>query len=207
MLHELRLRGFADTASIAGSVGLSSLEVEKLLVRYEQERRVRSINGEARSWTLTSQGRVENERLLAEEIDALGIRSNVVSIFERFIPLNREMLEICTRWQLHIIGDVEVVNDHADLDYDLGVISALDGLDAMVQPLCASLAGLLERFGSYGSRFSHALKMVHSGRTDWFAKPGIDSYHSVWFELHENLLATLGMQRGDAKAVLVESDG
>jgi hypothetical protein len=24
----------------------------------------------------------------------------------------------------------------------------------------------------------------------------IDSYHSVWFELHEDLLATLGIERG-----------
>ena len=27
-------------------------------------------------------------------------------------------------------------------------------------------------------------------------KPMIDSYHSVWFELHEDLLATLGIERG-----------
>jgi len=25
----------------------------------------------------------------------------------------------------------------------------------------------------------------------------IDSYHTVWFELHEDLLATLGRRRGD----------
>ncbi len=33
------------------------------------------------------------------------------------------------------------------------------------------------------------------GERDWFTKPTIDSYHSVWFELHEDLLATLGLER------------
>ncbi|MDQ1375434.1 MAG: hypothetical protein QOJ09_2772, partial [Actinomycetota bacterium] len=26
--------------------------------------------------------------------------------------------------------------------------------------------------------------------------PLIDSYHTVWFELHEDLLSTLGIERG-----------
>ncbi len=28
----------------------------------------------------------------------------------------------------------------------------------------------------------------------------IESYHTVWFELHENLLATLGIQRAREQA-------
>ena len=35
-----------------------------------------------------------------------------------------------------------------------------------------------------------------AGDTDWFTKPMIPSYHTVWFELHEDLLATLGIERG-----------
>ena len=35
-----------------------------------------------------------------------------------------------------------------------------------------------------------------AGDGDWFTKPTIDSYHTVWFELHENLLSTLGIERG-----------
>ena len=37
---------------------------------------------------------------------------------------------------------------------------------------------------------------MQAGEKDWFTKPTIDSYHTVWFELHENLLATLGIERG-----------
>jgi hypothetical protein len=39
-----------------------------------------------------------------------------------------------------------------------------------------------------------------SGDRDWFTKPTIDSYHTVWFELHEDLLATLGIDRISERA-------
>ena len=75
------------------------------------------------------------------------------------------------------------------------MIDRLVELDKQAQPVCASLAEQLERFTSYGSRFTHALEMVLKGDTDWIAKPMIESYHTVWFELHENFFSTLGIDR------------
>ena len=56
------------------------------------------------------------------------------------------------------------------------------------------------RLGGYGPRLSSALAKVQGGDGEWFTKPTIDSYHTVWFELHENLLATLGIERGAERA-------
>ena len=39
-----------------------------------------------------------------------------------------------------------------------------------------------------------------SGDTDWFTKPMLPSYHTVWFEMHEDLLSTLGIERGSESA-------
>jgi hypothetical protein len=36
---------------------------------------------------------------------------------------------------------------------------------------------------------------VLAGAREWFTRPVIDSYHTVWFELHEDLLSTLGLAR------------
>jgi hypothetical protein len=38
---------------------------------------------------------------------------------------------------------------------------------------------------------------VRAGEGDWFTSPLVDSYHTVWFELHEDLLATLGLERAE----------
>ena len=63
------------------------------------------------------------------------------------------------------------------------------------QPVLAGLAAALSRFGGYASRLQRAVDEVRAGHGEWFDKPLIDSFHSVWFELHEDLLATLGLER------------
>jgi hypothetical protein len=63
-------------------------------------------------------------------------------------------------------------------------------------PICEELARSLRRFANYGPRLTTALERVRSGDIDWFTKPMIASYHTIWFELHEDLLATLGIERG-----------
>ena len=45
-----------------------------------------------------------------------------------------------------------------------------------------------------------ALARLHAGDKDWFTKPLIDSYHTVWFQLHEDLLTTLGIERSQEGA-------
>ena len=84
------------------------------------------------------------------------------------------------------------------------MLAALVTLDDAVQPVVADLAEALARFGGYGPRLSGALAKVQGGDVHWFAKPTIDSYHSVWFELHENLLATLGIERGSERSASPE---
>ena len=93
-----------------------------------------------------------------------------------------------------------VVNDHGDAVWDAAVVDRLGGADDVVGPICQDLASLLERFDGYRGRFSAALARVRAGDGEWFARPMIDSYHTVWFELHENLLATLGIERAKEHA-------
>jgi hypothetical protein len=92
--------------------------------------------------------------------------------------------------------DGPVVNDHSDAGYDAQIAAKLTELDGEVHPMVAALGDRLDRFRSYGHRLARAAARVAAGEKDWFTKPTIDSYHTVWFELHEDLLATLGIERG-----------
>ena len=150
-------------------------------------------------WMITPEGRSFGEQLLANEVDNLGIRPEIETAYKEFSQLNDDFKELCTDWQLKPPSDgsegEQVLNDHSDLDYDKGVIDRLVELDKQTQPMCANLTEQLERFSSYGSRFTYALEMVLKGDTDWIAKPMMESYHTVWFELHENFFSTLGIDR------------
>ena len=74
--------------------------------------------------------------------------------------------------------------------------SELAAVHERIEPVLIALAGALWRFGRYPERLGNAMRRVQLGESEWFTKPLLDSYHTVWFELHEDLLATLGLQRG-----------
>ena len=87
----------------------------------------------------------------------------------------------------------QAVNDHADAAYDAAVLDRLGTLHVGHRLRCSRPGGgRCDAFGRYGRRLRRRPRHGSRRRADWFTKPTIDSYHTVWFELHEDLLATLG---------------
>ena len=148
--------------------------------------------GRLTGWSLTREGRAESDRLLAEELEGAGCRAELDKAYRRFLDLNRGLLQVCTDWQLR---DETTPNDHSDAAYDKEVIGRLADIHGAVTPITDDLAALLARYGGYGPRLTAALERLQAGEVDYFTKPILDSYHTVWFELHEDLLATLGLER------------
>lgn len=115
------------------------------------------------------------------------------SVYTAFTELNRRLLKICHDWQM--CG--KVPNDHQDLDYDWKVIDRLIALDERVGPLLDRLGRVAPRFAGYRERFAEARHRVDRGEHEWFDSPTCDSYHTVWMQLHEDLLLALGLDRRD----------
>lgn len=202
VLHGLRLKSFASAEVIASLVGLPVDDVADLLETARDKEWVRYREGALTGWMLLPAGRAEAAARLAAEIDVAGdVRPAIEAAYHQFLALNQTLLSVCTDWQLRpVAGGEPVINDHSDAAYDTNVIGALAAIDADVQPICGSLAELLDRFAGYGPRLHTALTKVQGGDVDFFTKPMIDSYHTVWFELHEDLLATLGLERSQEAA-------
>lgn len=204
-LHGLRLKGFAEADVVATLLRKNEEEVAAALNGASASEFAMYRDGRMKGWALTPAGRVENERLLAAELDAappvdgVDARSIIQSVYDRFLALNGTMLAVCTRWQVKD-ANAQVLNDHSDPAYDAAVIDELALLDAGVQPLLAELVVVLDRFGGYADRFTHALERIRAGDQQWFTKPIMESYHTVWFELHEDLLASLGIDRASEGA-------
>ncbi len=195
-MHGLRLKGFAEADAVGEAVGVSGAEAKPVLDQLVADGFATYRDGRLSGFTLTKQGRVQHAELLAAELDGAGARPALEGCYRRFLQLNTELLTICTAWQLSDADGEPTINDHSDAAYDAGVIEQLADLHARVDPICADLGGTLERFAGYGPRLSAALERVQAGDLDWFTKPMIPSYHTVWFEMHEDLLSTLGIERG-----------
>jgi hypothetical protein len=100
-----------------------------------------------------------------------------------------------------------VLNDHRDAGYDAGVVGDLAGIQRRADPVVDDLAGTLARYRAYGPRLRRAVEHVEAGDGDWFTKPSLPSYHTVWFELHEDLLTTLGLDRSAESPSAGAQDG
>jgi hypothetical protein len=196
VLHGLRLKGFGEAAAVGEAVGVPEADAKPLLDQLVADGFAAYRDGKLSGFSLTKPGREEHARLVADELDAAGARAAVRAAYQRFLVLNPELLAVCTEWQLREVDGQSTVNDHSDGVYDAGVIEKLSSLHARVEPICADLGSALDRYAGYGPRLAHALHRVRMGDTDWFTKPMIASYHTVWFEMHEDLLSTLGIERG-----------
>jgi hypothetical protein len=196
VMHGLRLKGFAEAAAVGEAVGVAEADAKPVLDQLVADGYATYRDGKLSGFSLTKDGRTEHARLLTDELDATGVRDLIDAAYRQFLVLNTQLLEVCTEWQLREVDGESTVNDHSDGVYDAGVIEKLAELHAEVEPICNDLAAALARFGGYGPRLTHALQKVRLGDTDWFTKPMIASYHTVWFEMHEDLLCTLNIERG-----------
>lgn len=197
VLHAVRVLGFADTAAVAHRFELDAATTGERLLDAEANGWVAhtAFAGTA-GWSLTDRGRRENGRQLAAELASTGRAGAVRDAYDSFLPLNGLVLRACTDWQLKPApGNRLLPNDHTDPTWDDDVLKVLHGVDQDLAPLIERLAVVLTRFRGYDTRFSVALTRARSGHTAWVDRTDVDSCHRVWFELHEDLVATLGIDR------------
>ncbi|WP_377641354.1 hypothetical protein [Oryzobacter terrae] len=183
-LHAVRLLGFAPTDAVAARFALDPVDTEAVLHdASERGWATWSTFLEMAGWSLSTSGRHEGERLLAEELDASGGRGVVEAGHHSFLPLNAVVTGALTGVQLA----AEPSLDEQTRDVLLGVGASLGELED-------SLTSALGRFAGYRGRFLTALFRADDDPA-WLAGTSVDSCHRVWFELHEDLVATLGITR------------
>jgi hypothetical protein len=54
---------------------------------------------------------------------------------------------------------------------------------------------LLPRLSFYQDKLMEALEKAEDGEIQWVSDARLESYHTIWFEMHEDLLRVLGRVR------------
>ncbi|WP_433565252.1 pyruvate, phosphate dikinase [Nocardia sp. CA-151230] len=145
---------------------------------------------------ITPEGRPRLEQLLAEEratVDAAAM----TAAYDEFCVFNGDLKVIITDWQMK---DPATVNDHADAEYDASVLGRLNETHQRLRPLIGRLGGLAPRLSRYLDRLDRAVERIAEGDHTYVARPIMDSYHTVWFELHEDLIGLCGLTRAEEAA-------
>jgi hypothetical protein len=195
-LHGLAVKKAGSPAAVAAVIGAEEDEVEAALEAAVGAGRAAGAKG---TFMVAPAGREWLDAQYPEAFAAFRADPAATEAYERFEKINRELLALFTDWQMiPAAGGERVPNDHSDADYDTGVIDRLGAQHERAERVLDSFAELEPRLGLYKERLDDAYDKALAGEIEWVSGARIDSYHTVWFELHEDLLRMLGREREEA---------
>lgn len=192
VLQAIRLKGRVSPSDLAATLGKGLADISQTV----EQLAASGLLIEGSTLRLTPQGRTRLHELLADERKAVDSAA-LVAAYHDFVSVNSDFKALVTDWQLKG-GPGGQPNTHEDTDYDSAVLARLEQVHERVQPIIETAAAQLPRLGAYSVKLRTALAKVKAGETAWLTRPLINSYHTVWFELHEELILALGMTREEA---------
>ena len=192
--HGLAIKRLAGAAAVADLVQLPEPVVAAQFARAVASGRALEAKG---GFTLTPLARVALEASYGGLYGALRDDATFEAAYQRFELVNRSLKQVVTDWQTMTLRGEQVANDHSDADYDQKVIDRLADVHDKIEPVLRALAGKLPRLGVYLRKLTEALEKAEDGDIEWVSDIRCESYHTVWFELHEDLLRIMGTVRDE----------
>jgi pyruvate,orthophosphate dikinase len=194
-LRAVAVKGFAPLQGLADAVLSTPDVIQAILDQLALDGLVATAAG---AYRLTESGTSRVAELLASEQAAWGLdRANAA--LDAFVSLDHRMKETVTAWQLRDV-EAQVFNDHSDAAYDQRVLDRLATLHADAIAWLVPLEQGCPRLAEYRVRLGRALDQALAGDQRFVASPRVDSYHGIWFELHEDLIQLAGRNRADEVA-------
>jgi hypothetical protein len=192
VLQTVRLKGRVSPADLAAILDEDPASIAAKIERLTES----GLLVAGKSLKLSDDGRARLNELLARERSGIDTAA-IASAYDDFRSVNADFKGLVTDWQVKN-GEP---NMHDDADYDATVLARLERVHQQVVPVITAAAAQIPRLAAYADKLGGALGKVESGDTTWLTRPIIDSYHTVWFELHEELIGAAGLTReGEAKA-------
>ena len=192
--HGLAIKRLATAAAVADLVQLPEPVVAAQFAGAVASGRALAAKG---GFTLTPLARVALEASYGGLYGAIRDDAAFEASYQRFELVNRSLKQVVTDWQTMDLRGERVANDHSDEAYDQKVIDRLADVHEKIEPVLRALAGTLPRLGVYLRKLTEALEKAEDGDIVWVSDIRRESYHTVWFELHEDLLRIMGTERDE----------
>jgi pyruvate,orthophosphate dikinase len=193
VLRAIAIKGFALFDGIADAVLGTPDRVQEVVDLLVSEGLVESSAG---AYKLTDAGRSRADDRLTAERSAWG-GEGATAALDAFLDIDHQVKDVVTAWQMR---DPQTINDHSDREYDTGVLDRLAAIHEDAAVWLEPLQPSIPRLRDYGTRLRRALDAARSGDGRFVASPRVDSYHGIWFELHEDLIQLCGRTRAEESA-------
>ena len=192
MMHGIAVKKYCGSEDICALTQLSSDRVSTLLDESLTTGRVAEVKGR---YMLTPAGQVLLRSSYARSCSALREDADFLSAYEDFEKINIDLKQTITDWQTLSIGGQKVPNDHSDKAYDDSVIDRIGRIHDAAEGILKRLGKQVPRLDRYNGALLGALEKAEDGDIHWVSDAKTESYHTVWFELHEDLLRLVGRER------------
>lgn len=192
VLHGVAIKKHAAPEEIAGLLGLAPEVVNAQLMRACADGRLRDTGGR---YALSPLARVALEAGYSRTFAEARTNDEFMKAYEAFELINLELKSIITEWQTINIGGQPVPNDHSDAEHDNKVIDRLGDCHERAEEIFRRLEDAMPRLSIYRHKLLQALEKAEAGSLEWVSDARIESYHTLWFELHEDLLRIVGRAR------------
>jgi len=191
IIRALFIKGFATPPLLAPAVLATEEQLRPTLERMASDGLVTEARG---MYRLSDSGKAAGAGLMDAD-RALWGEPAASTALDAFIAFDLRMKKIVTAWQMRTVRGEQVINDHTNAAYDAKVLADFAVLHAEASAGLTPLEAGLPRLGDYSARLAEAAARVAAGEHAYIASPRVDSYHSVWFELHEDLIQLAGRTR------------
>jgi len=191
LIHLIDIKGYGRPEVLAEAMAIDRAALDSALASLRDAGLLEETRMGLR---LTASGKQAAADCLAETIER-GEQTAMAGLYERFEPLNNRYKAALARWQMRDAGDGPQPNDHSDADYDRAVIAEMLAQHEDLLPELQQQGQSWPLLRLYARRLEHARERVLAGEQRYVAAPLIESYHTVWFELHEALIRFSGRTR------------
>lgn len=181
----VQLKGLCSAELAAACLLGTAGELERLVLDNEA-----FFRATPRGFVLLPSGREWLQGELRREIANVDGRL-LEQVYHEFLPLNQRFKQLVSEWQVR--------RDDGSGDWRALVVS-MEALHRDFLPLVERASSELSRLSPYTVRFEAALQAMRDGDTSMLAAPIKDSYHTVWFEFHEELITLTGRDRATEEA-------
>jgi hypothetical protein len=192
VMHGLAVKRHGTPEAIAGILGLDVDEVKAAIARLVEAKRAVEVQGR---YALTPPARMALDSDYSRLYADLRANPQFKAGYDGFERINGALKQLITDWQTVTVGGERIPNDHGDKDYDGKIIDRLGDLHERAEAVLDQLAGALPRMRIYREKLLAALEKAEDGFVAWVSDAKIESYHTLWFELHEDLLRLMGRER------------
>lgn len=182
LARTVQLKGLCtpERAAVALSAALHRIEqlVDGNQGLFRATPRGMMLTPDGRSW-VTEQLQAERAALDPETMAAC---------YARFMELNHTFKALVSEWQL------AQASEPAESDWQ-ALVGRVGAIHAELEPLLEEVSAEVARLRTYGPRFRAALDAMRAGDRTMLAAPLKESYHTAWFEYHEELITLCGRDR------------